>query len=103
MGIVKALSKVRVTVINNSFLCYIDLDANNNYSIYIKRSDDNGIEWTDPVLVESAIAITSFDMLINVVGQIIVYFSKVVTGQLKLYFRISEDGGLTFGDKIEVI
>jgi hypothetical protein len=100
---IKARSQLLVQNTGRFVICYIDLDANSNYGIFLISSDNDGITWTLPTIIMTGVAITSFKAFFDLPGRLYIYYSKIVAGVIKLYYVTSMDLGVTLSDAVEVI
>ena len=100
---IKAKSQLAISHLNQQVLCYIDLDVNNNYGIFLIHSEDCGVTWSVPVTIKTGVSITSFKAKFDVVNRLNIYYSKIVAGVIKLYYVTTNDLGVTLSAEVEVV
>ncbi len=87
--------------LSNVYVVWYD-SRDGNMEIYFKRSTDDGTTWEPVARLTNNIATSLYPAISNVGEKLYVTFTDNRSGNDKIYFKRSLDGGLTWGSDVQL-
>ena len=66
-------------------------------------SNDYGVTWSAPVTIQTGVATTTFYIVNDSLDRLWIYYSKIVGGAIKLFYKTTIDLGVTLSAEVEVV